>query len=674
MVNNLPALQARPSDRLIKNLAWLTGWLLAGIALVFIWLATPVTLLYLLPGPPENNLGFLDVETTIQRNGFKVLPSNSAVLVAPGAEIGVTAFSYRPVTLNLTLQAGQGKLEIAVNGVMVGAVDRENLAGSSSFRFTPQRQDNTRPALHIIFNRPPGASPVNVSRLDLDFSEQWQPWLSVKSSVGIIMLSVILAFLAFAVGPGRRIYQLNWLGLAGGLAAAVLLANWLGRLLQVGSGGALNAAVFWGNLIAVAYLLVFIFLVGVGILPVWNGNSAYTFTQPVLKNFLAGRPVLRAALLLLVANAFLTFLLFMVPVIQNSSFDTLARYWDGPEYLAAAYSVYDPASPILHIPYFARYSSLYWSTHFPLVPLAIRLFSPLFGYIGAMFVLNFGFAWGFAIALYKFLRDFGYSRHPLWLTFVALFLPLRWLIYHSVGGSEPAALFFSVLCLYQFKKANYWWAGLWGVCVALARPNGFFLGIGLGLWLIWQALEQFRIGPPTPWNSRMLILFAERFNWKGVRAILPMPVALLAVFALYGWQNGDFLAYLHIPEDVKHIYPLPFLSLDIGVGRSEGDFYYYGLEAAGLVLLWKKKRFDLFWVGLALALPTFFILHDDVLRYSLPAFPFVFIIPFAAGLESRPARWLAAPALAAVLIYSWSQLGTNQLDLANWRELLKFIG
>lgn len=385
------------------------------------------------------------------------------------------------------------------------------------------------------------------------------------------------------------------------------------------------------------------------------------------------RPLLRVAVFLCLSNAFLTFLLFLVPVIQNNGFETLARFWDGPEYIAIAYSLYDPQSPILQIPHFSTFSPLYWGAHFPLVPLAIRLVSPVFGYIGAMFVLNYFFTCGFAIVLYRFLRDFGYSKDPLWLAFISLFLPLRWLIYHTVGGSEPATLFFSILCLYQFKKERYWQAGLWGALVVMARPNGFFLGLGLGLWLVWQALEQFRLSPPPSLNWRLVLLFAERFNWKALIALVPMPLALLAVFALYGWQTGDFLAYLHIPEQVKHIYPIPFLSLDINIGRGEGDFYYYGLEAAGLVLLWRQKRYDLFWVGLALVLPTVFLMHADVLRYSLPAFPYVLLIPFAAVWESRAARRFAAPALLAVLLYSWSQLSTNQMDLANWREMLKII-
>lgn len=647
---------------------------MAGIALLFIWLANPATSLNLLPGS-SNSLGLLNGETTIQPSGLTFLSANEGVSVASGSQIRVTAFSFHPVTLHLTVKAGGGNLEIAVNGVKVGGLDRENLAGTYSFSFVPRPQDNARPEMHFDFNLANPTSPVVLSSLGLDFAEQWQPWLAAKSGLALLLLAVLLAVLAGAAWAGRRVGRWGWLALAGGVAAVVLLATWLAALLRVGAGGALNAAILWGDLVAVLYLAVFILALGGLVVPVKDGSSLFALVRPALVGFRARRPTLSAALALVGANALATGLLFLVPAVQNNGFATLARYWDGPAYLAVAYSLYDPASPVFAIGTYAQYSPLYWCASFPLVPLAIRLFSPLFGYIGAMFLLNFGLSCGFAIALYRFLRDFGYTRYPLWLSFVALFLPLRWLIYHSVGASEPAALFFTILCLYQFKKENYWRAGLWGACGELARPNGFFLGIGLGLWLVWRAFERLRADSTLAWNGQLLILFARGFNWKAlVRGILPMAGAVLAVFALYGWRTGDFLAYLHIPEDVTHLYPLPFLSLDRGIGRGEGDFYYYGLEAAGLVLLWQQKRFDLFWVGAALAVPTFFILHDDVLRYSLPAFPFVFLIPFAKVFESRPARWLAVPALVAVLVYSWSQLGANQLDQASWQELLKLIG
>ncbi|MBN9392108.1 MAG: hypothetical protein J0I20_28985 [Chloroflexi bacterium] len=649
---------------------------MAGIVFLFIWLTTPATSLDLLPGSSSNNLGLLNGETTIQSTGLTALPVNGGVTVAPGSQVRVTAFSFHQVTLNLTVLAGIGNLEIEVNGAKIGEIDRENLAGTYSFSFVPRPQDNTRPEMHFNFNLNNVSSSVVLGQLDLDFTEQWQPWLFAKNELALLLLAGLMLVVAGAAWLGRRVGGWwSWLALASGVAAVVLLATWLVTLLNVGMDGALNAAIFWGDLVAVFYLVIFIGGVGVLAVPVKEGASLFALVRPALVSFRAVRPTLSAALALVAANTILTGLLFLVPAVQNNGFDTLARYWDGPSYLAVAYSLYDPASPVFTISGFAQYSPLYWCASFPLVPLAIRLFSPLFGYVGAMFLLNFGLSCAFAITLYRFMRDFGYSRYPLWLSFVALFLPLRWLIYHSVGASEPAALFFTILCLYQFKKENYWWAGLWGAGVALARPNGFFLGIGLGLWLVWRTVERLRADPALAKEGQLLILFAKCFEWKAlVRAILPMAGAVLAVFALYGWQTGDFLAYLHIPEDVTHLYPLPFLSLDMGVGRGEGDFYYYGLEAAGLVLLWQQKRFDLFWVGVALAVPAFFILHDDVLRYSLPAFPVVFLIPFAKVFESRPARWLAVPALVAVLVYSWSQLGTNQLDQASWRELLKFIG
>jgi hypothetical protein len=673
MLNSFSTLQTRPLNYFPAKFGWPTGWLLAGLAFAFMFLVTPVTQFQLTPGPPGNNLDLLNTEVIVQRFGFTAQPDSGGQLVSAGAAIRATVFSYHPLTLSLDLQGGQGPLEININGVTVGKISGETLTGVYRFRFVPGEPAGYKKELYIQFNPTANSSPFLLKSLNLDLSEQWQPLLSRQSGSGLIILLAVVSLLAIASGLGRLYPWTGWVGLAAGLAGEILLVYRLVLYFQVGSGGALNAAVFWGGLGASLYLMLFIFVIAGFVLPVKNRYSVSGLVRPSLEVWQARRPFLAIALFLCLSNAFLTLLLFLVPVIQNNGFDSLARFWDGPEYLAIAYSLYDPDNPLLKIPHFASYSPLYWGAHFPLVPLAIRLFSPLFGYIGAMFVLNYLFTCGFAIALYRFLRDFGYSRNPLWLTLLGLFLPLRWLIYHSVGGSEPAALFFSILCLYQFKKGRYWQAGWWGAVVILARPNGFFLGIGLVLGLAWQALGQLRLNAPLSLTRRNLLLFSRRFNWKAAWALIPLPLALLAVFALYGWQTGDFLAYLHIPEDVKHLYPLPFLSLDINVGRSEGDFYYYGLEAAGLILLWRQKRYDLFWVGLALVLPTFFILHDDVLRYSLPAFPFVLLVPFAAVWESRPVRWLAVPALLAVLIYSWSQLNANQIDLANWREMLKYI-
>jgi hypothetical protein len=191
-------------------------------------------------------------------------------------------------------------------------------------------------------------------------------------------------------------------------------------------------------------------------------------------------------------------------------------------------------------------------------------------------------------------------------------------------------------------------------------------------YIAWEAFERSRKLPYLS-GQNLLRRLVVNFEWRALLYLTSLPLALLAVFGLFGWRYGDFLAYLHIPEDVKHLYPFPLLSMDVSVGRSEGNFYNYLLEAAGLVLLWRERRFDLFWVGLAFTLPTVFLLHDDILRYSLPAFPLVLLIPFARVLESKPARWLAPLALLGVLIYSWSQLSLNLVDQDTWRQMLQIL-
>jgi hypothetical protein len=287
-----------------------------------------------------------------------------------------------------------------------------------------------------------------------------------------------------------------------------------------------------------------------------------------------------------------------------------------------------------------------------------------------MFVINFIATVIFGVVLFRFLRDFGYSRQPLWLSVLFLFLPLRWLIYHSVGASEGLTLMFIMLSVYAFKRNRYWQAGIWGICVVWTRPNGIFLLAGFGLFLLWEALQ--KAGLPENISSWVRQAF-KTFRWQAFPVLVLMPVALAGVFALYGFRYGDFWVYLKIPEQVTHIYPFPFLSMEIRVTRSEGDFYYYILQTAGLVLLWRRKLYDIFWIGLVLFLPTVFLLHDDVLRYALPAFPFVITIPFAFALESKYTRWFAIPALIAVLIYSWSQLFTNMVDADTWQQMLELL-
>jgi hypothetical protein len=180
------------------------------------------------------------------------------------------------------------------------------------------------------------------------------------------------------------------------------------------------------------------------------------------------------------------------------------------------------------------------------------------------------------------------------------------------------------------------------------------------LFLAWEA--GYRM-----WQERKIDL--SYLNWRAVFGLALIPISLLGIFSIFAWRYGDFLAYFHITEEVKHVGLLPFPSLVGGGDGGPGFFYFYLLQAVGLVLLWKQGRRDIFWIGFGIFIYTVFLLHNDILRYSLPAFPLVLAIPFAEYLSGKAARWLALPVLIAVYLYSWGAINLNLAGLDTWQMM-----
>ncbi len=661
----------------------IAGWLLAIIAISSLLILRPVLEIPLLPGTGESRLTSPNEFVKIERRGF-----SNANSLAQG-EIGrirVRACSYREISLEISAKGGPATLSL--NGQSLGTIPASPELKTYRFNFTPLRLPPDDVAYMTLSIE--AESTLEITAARLDYANQWQPFLENNIPALFSLICLVLLLPAWLLAYRWRIFVVLALGLMIGLAGA---AGWVvGQVLEVGTSGELNPIIFWWLLSAGLYLIIFAggcLFAGIPLELVLGAKKSQETTNTLgtghrdtttnkiplnlwslfsrlWQRWVAPRPILMAILTLTAVNFGLMVMFYGIIAIQNGGWDNLGRFWDGPEYLVNAKTLYDPYDPILQIPFFSTKSEIYWTAHFPGYSLLIRLFSPLFGYVPALFVINFVATVIFGVALYRLLRDFGYSRQPLWVAILAMFLPLRWLIYHSVGASEALTLMFLVLAVYAFKQERWWLAGLWGAGVVVTRPNGFFLGIGFGLFLLWE-LWRTRTQPITP------LQLIKNLNWRAVWGLLPIPLALIAVFGLFGWRYGDFWAYLHVPESVTHIYPLPLLSMDVSSLRSEGNFYYYILQAAGLVLVWRRKQYDIFWIGLVFFLPTIFLLHDDVIRYALPAFPFVLAIPFAPLLETKYARWFAPLAVLAVLIYSWSQLSTNLIDLDSWRQMQNFL-
>ena len=186
--------------------------------------------------------------------------------------------------------------------------------------------------------------------------------------------------------------------------------------------------------------------------------------------------------LILVAITLFSILLVWAPFVLGGKTDVLFRYWDGPSYVTVAYSLYSTANPVYAV---YGFGPEFYAAHFPAYPLLIRLFS-FAGYFNAMFFLTAAFAILSVIAFYFLAREFFNQPDALALSTVFIFFPARWLLYHSVGATEPLFLL-AVLCsVYFFMKRKIPHSVAFAVLATLTRVHGVllfpaFLGV-----LYWQ--------------------------------------------------------------------------------------------------------------------------------------------------------------------------------------------
>ena len=96
--------------------------------------------------------------------------------------------------------------------------------------------------------------------------------------------------------------------------------------------------------------------------------------------------------------------------------------------------------------------------------------------------------------------------YPLWSAAISLFLPARWLLYHSVGATEAPFLLIVFLSML---------AGLSGI----TRITVLFLGL-----------------------VYLLMLLREK-KWSKVPLLALVATLVLLLFTFYNHQFGDFLAY-----------------------------------------------------------------------------------------------------------------------------------
>lgn len=109
--------------------------------------------------------------------------------------------------------------------------------------------------------------------------------------------------------------------------------------------------------------------------------------------------------------------------------------------------------------------------------------------------------------------------YPLWSAAISLFLPARWLLYHSVGATEAPFLLLVFLSMLAYLRVHYAAAFLLAGLSDITRITVLFLGL-----------------------VYLLMLLREK-KWSKVPLLALVATLVLLLFTFYNHQFGDFLAY-----------------------------------------------------------------------------------------------------------------------------------
>src|SRR3989344_7563718 len=343
--------------------------------------------------------------------------------------------------------------------------------------------------------------------------------------------------------------------------------------------------------------------------------------------------------------------------IENPGFQNIYQNYDGPLYIIPAKTLYDPLkiSPpdkglIVSLPL----TNEYFAAHLPLYPLAIRLFSPFFGYLKSMLFTNILFSIFFAWMFFIFLKKLNIKR-PLLLTTICLMGP-RFLIARSVGAPESMLMFLILLSIYFFENKNYILAGLFGGLSVLTKSPGIILFFTYAFTFIETFIKNRKFS----------------FQWKWLNIFL-IPFFSILLFYFYYLRFGDFFLYFRLGELVPLVFPFSAFNFQakwVDTAWLNDIIFYYAMFGLTAVYLYKHKLRSLFYFSLIFFISIFFLQHKDIARHSLPLWPFA-VIAFNKFFTSRAFLIIFfVIILPASLFYSWNFLLYNIMPIADWAPFL----
>jgi len=337
------------------------------------------------------------------------------------------------------------------------------------------------------------------------------------------------------------------------------------------------------------------------------------------------------------------------------SFSSVSKYWDGPNYVYAAITMYDIPQKNPWTQYF-HYDPSYFACHLPGFPLVIRLFA--FFTIGNYYIANL-----LAILFCSFLLSYSFRRlliiydcveNPTRTTIFLSVFPMRLLIYHSVGASEP--LFLSCVCFsFIFYKTGEFVPmilSVWYGCFTRIEGNAIGFAIGVCYILKFDIIRALK----------MFITF--------------IPLITLLIF--HKAMFNDAFAYLTFNSKKQGLLQFPPFQEIVGKVRNTNPLYFHSFTSLFFPLLVSTLLMIPVCGPVAVFAMIFLayvslLRHIDLYRYSLPCGVFSLLIGFDS-LFSSPQFLKSLPIVAPLyiiicLVYSAGQINSNVC----WDQFLKEV-
>jgi len=306
----------------------------------------------------------------------------------------------------------------------------------------------------------------------------------------------------------------------------------------------------------------------------------------------------------------------------------------------------------------------YYAAHLPFYPALVAagdIFLP-----GPMVMLGMTLLGTIAavVMFYLYLVKFKLSQDPLFLSFVFLFLPARFLAVRSIGSPEPWFIFFILATLYFYRQKKYLLAGLAGALAQWTKSPAILLFAGLGLYHL-----------ATNFSPRLSQFWTKTLaDLRRLWPLLLIPASIIPLFLLYQLRTADFWAYFHSGDNFHLFWP-PFSIFSpqgqfwVGEFWLEDIIYIWLVFGWGIIKLWRKNlKPEAFFAGIFYT-STLFVAHRDISRYILPIAPFI-LISLDKIITQSSVKKLLYLLLIPIYLYTWNFLLHNTAPVADWTPYL----